>query len=563
MMLSKLDSAPNMQIRKLRETFGSPSKAAADLRKVIDNQLDTAPLRLVNTATGLLSDREAQINFFKQSTEYNELLLSSIMKHQDFPPERIAKVVAKYFRYAMLSHRWEGKEPVLEDIQDKDVYKLNQVGGIMKLQSFCNTARDAGYLWAWSDTCCIKKSDPAEFETSIKSMFIWYHHSALTIVYLSDVSSESGALADSVWNERGWTVQEFLAPHAILFYCNNWTLYLDDRTPNHKESDNIMRELERATGIDRRVIQAFSPGTRDARKKLQWASKRATTVEEDIAYSLYGIFDVRLVGLDYGEKKQHALGRLLREIIAQSGDITALDWIGTSSVFNSCLPADISSYEFPPCAQPSVSEDEIKSSLSSLRGIVAPESALKLYQTLDRLSTPRFAHRRLLLPCIVFPVTEASRRPGQDHDTYEVKADGIHDLHITIKDKFIPFSQARPPPTWQTLLLVRPWSRDLLGLPNLGELLDVGDDTQNEDNLWSSSEASGGFAREDQQVVSESSEQAFRLLVRLGQRFGAFLLARQGGGEYKRIASDRDIMAQIKDMASVVNTMDIRTIEIS
>ncbi|KAG2344136.1 hypothetical protein BDR05DRAFT_839461, partial [Suillus weaverae] len=203
--------------------------------------------------------------------------------------------------------------------------------GIKKLQSFCRTARGAGYRWAWSDTCCIDKSNNVELQESVNSMFVWYHNSALTIIYLSDVppSSKCGALAKSAWNTRGWTVQEFLAPSVILFYQKDWTLYLDDPTPNHKDSIAIMQELEYATGIDRRAVVAFRPGMRDAREKLQWASTRITTLQEDIAYSLSGVFGVRL-RVDYGEKKQNALGRLLQEIIAQSGDITALDWVGES-----------------------------------------------------------------------------------------------------------------------------------------------------------------------------------------------------------------------------------------
>ncbi|KAG1813687.1 uncharacterized protein BJ212DRAFT_1366578 [Suillus subaureus] len=50
-------------------------------------------------------------------------------------------------------------------------------------------------------------------------------------------------------------------------------------------------------------------------------------------------------------------------------------------------------------------------------------------------------------------------------------------------------------------------------------------------------------------------------MVRLGQAFGALLLAQQRGGEYKRIASDHNIMARVKDMAAV-HGMDIRTLEI-
>ncbi|KAG2738612.1 hypothetical protein P692DRAFT_201730900, partial [Suillus brevipes Sb2] len=197
----------------------------------------------------------------------------------------------------------------------------------MKLQSFCKVARDAGYHWAWVDSCCIDQNNNVELQKSLNSMFTWYRDSALTAVYLSDVppSSKSGALAKSAWNTRGWTVPEFLAPKNILFYQNDWSLYLDDRSSNHKESITIIQELEEATGIDAQVLVSFQPGMTSARDKLQWASTRETTVQEDIAYSLFGLFGVQLPIL-YGENKQNALGRLLQEIVSRSGDITALDW---------------------------------------------------------------------------------------------------------------------------------------------------------------------------------------------------------------------------------------------
>jgi hypothetical protein len=352
-------------------------------------------------------------------------------------------------------------------------------------------------------------------------------------------------------------VQEFLAPNIILFYQNDWTLYLEDRTPNHKDSVVIMQELEEATGIDRRTIVAFRPGMRGVREKLQWASTRITTVQEDIAYSLCGVFGVRL-HVDYGEKKQNALGRLLQEIIDQSGDITALDWVGESSEFNSCLPADITSYEAPPCKLPSLSEEEIQTLVSSLRCVVALQPASNFYQTLDDLSAPRFTHRRLHLPCIVFPVTEVKRGPGRDQDTYmyELKSEGLHDLQITAADKLTPFSPARPPPTRQTVLLVRPWSRHLL------ELYDPTDDMQGaEDWYVPESLLHDSPAAQDEPIHSDTHSQALRLIVRLGQPFSAFLLARQRG-EFKRIATDHDIIAQVKDMASFDN-MIISTLEIS
>jgi hypothetical protein len=53
-----------------------------------------------------------------------------------------------------------------------------------------------------------------------------------------------------------------------------------------------------------------------------------------------------------------------------------------------------------------------------------------------------------------------------------------------------------------------------------------------------------------------------QLIARLGQPFNAFLLAQQQGGEYKRIASDQNIIAQVKDVVAIHDMMDIRIVEI-
>ncbi|KAG2345397.1 hypothetical protein BDR05DRAFT_998531 [Suillus weaverae] len=557
-MLLQLENAPETQTRQMRQQYRSPAEAERDIREVIHTQLTNTPLRLLDTTTGLLCDREAQISVFKTSTEYKELV-SSTIKHTHLRMERIVEVVATYFRCVMLSHRWEEKEPLMQDIQDKIVYELEAVGGIVKLQSFCRIAREARCRWAWMDTCCIDKNNNTEVQESLNSMFVWYRHSALTIVYLSDVppSSKAGALAKSAWNGRGWTVQEFLAPKVILFYQSNWTLYLDDHSPNHKESNAIMQELEDSTGIDAGTLTAFRPGMTGARDKLQWVSTRITTLPEDVAYSLFGIFDINLPVI-YGEK-QNALGRLLQEIVAQSGDITALDWVGKSSEFNSCLPASITSYEAAACKLSSPSEDEIQTLISMLRNEVTADEASKLYTLLSNLSAPRFAHRRLHLPCMVFRVTEVRRSHARDEQscfTYEVKADGLHDLSIKTGEKLIHFSPARP--IQKTVLLVRPWNRHLLELP-ADDMQSIEDDPQSVEDVVVPRSAS---QNEKGPVDMDSHSRALRLIVRLGQPFSAFLLMQQRGGEYKRIASDQDIIAQVKDMASVHNTMDVRPLEI-
>ncbi|KAG2349796.1 hypothetical protein BDR05DRAFT_972738 [Suillus weaverae] len=423
-----------------------------------------------------LCQQYAQIHTFTTSDEYQELLYSlMVCAHLQTGP--IQQAVEMYFCWVMLSHRWESKELLLHDIQDKAIYGLDPVGTIVKLQAFCKTACEAGYCWAWSDTCCINQNNNVELQESVNSMFIWYCLSALTIIYLLD---------------------EFLAPNIVLFYQADWTLYLNDRSSNHKESVAIMQELEHSTGINKQTL------------KLQWASSCITTLQEDIAYSLFGIFRVHLPVI-YGKKKQNALGRLLQEIIAHSGDISALDWVRKSSEFNS---------------------------FSTLQNVITVESALKLYTILDNLNTPHFATSRLQLPCITFPVIEVRRRHGQGQEstfTYDVKAD----------NKLIQFSWARP--TQQTFLLICPWNHQDLGLPDFADDMESMDKSVLESPLVDSF---GDFPGENESL---------RLIVRLGQPFGTIFLAQQHGGEYKRITSDHDIMAWVKDIASI---HDIRTLEI-
>jgi hypothetical protein len=145
-----------------------------------------------------------------------------------------------------------------------------------------------------------------------------------------------------------------------------------------------------------------------------------------------------------------------------------------------------------------------------------------------------------------------------------VKTDGLCELSITTEDKLILFSRTKP--IRQTILLVRPWDHSLLELPDPADLHhDYPSDSESE---YLSPPASPlrdslvGYLGENHLLNSESYSRALRLIVRLGQPFSAFLLAQQPGGEYKRIASDQTIIAQVKDMTAVRDMMDIRTLEI-
>ncbi|KIK22677.1 hypothetical protein PISMIDRAFT_53533, partial [Pisolithus microcarpus 441] len=199
----------------------------------------------------------------------------------------------------MLSHRWGSGEPLLRDVEGKCIDDLGGTDGETKLQMFCALALQRNFQWAWSDTCCIDKESSAELQEAIGSMFSWYHWSSLTIVHLPDVA-DAGSLAGSVWFTRGWTLQELLASHTILFYTYDWWLYSKSNTVDHKSDPNLLEELQNATGIAKQHLTHFYPGMDDARSRLHWASNRRTTRPADVAYSLFGIFQVHLP-ICYGE----------------------------------------------------------------------------------------------------------------------------------------------------------------------------------------------------------------------------------------------------------------------
>ncbi|KAI9571692.1 hypothetical protein HD554DRAFT_2016462 [Boletus coccyginus] len=134
-------------------------------------------------------------------------------------------------------------------------------------------------------------------------MFKWYQGSAMMIVFLQGVRSPSqrGALVRSIWSTRGWTLQEYIASKVTRFYTEDWTLYLDLELLNHKESPEVISEMEHATEVSAQQLMALRPGLSSIQEKLRLASTRKTTLVEDAAYSLLGIFSVSGLHAIYGE----------------------------------------------------------------------------------------------------------------------------------------------------------------------------------------------------------------------------------------------------------------------
>ncbi|KAL9595982.1 MAG: hypothetical protein Q9219_006105 [cf. Caloplaca sp. 3 TL-2023] len=126
-------------------------------------------------------------------------------------------------KYAVLSHRWSAStsdEISFADIEESRDYTRKK--GLAKLKGFCELVAQSGCRYGWIDTCCINKGDSLVMSEAINSMYRWYQGSYVCIIYLEDVPIKP--LLESVWFDRGWTLQELIAPKEAQFYDRDWQL---------------------------------------------------------------------------------------------------------------------------------------------------------------------------------------------------------------------------------------------------------------------------------------------------------------------------------------------------
>ena len=397
-----------------RKQFKTVAKIRARIHRILKKTIRDSPLELIDTSTGELHGRDKRESMFKSSPIYEDLISSMTTCFSRF---RIKRVIREYFQYVVLSHKWDDNEPLFQEVVKIAVYRLGDSPTYNKLQTYCKVSRDAGFHWAWSDTCCIDKSDKFVLQESLVAMFGWYQGSALMIVFLRGVGSSSppGALAGSIWNTRAWTLQEYIAAKNIRFYTEDWTLYRDLPLSNHKEPPEVISEMEQATKVSAQQLRSLRPGLSNIREKLRLASNRDTTRVEDAAYSLLGIFSAAGISAIYGEGEV-SLARLLSNILTRSGDVSILAWTGESSQFNSCLPAHITVF-----SSPATSHLPAPISDADMQRIIADtqfdrDMALQLYDRLDGLSAPKFSESRMTLPCIASYLLPSSSH-WQQHRT--------------------------------------------------------------------------------------------------------------------------------------------------
>ncbi|KAF2094687.1 HET-domain-containing protein, partial [Rhizodiscina lignyota] len=220
-------------------------------------------------------------------------------------------------RYAILSHTWghESQEVTYQDIvegsgQDKDGYKKIKFCGEQA------TKDDLKYIWV--DSCCIDKLSSAVLSESINSMFRWYKNAAKCYVYMADVSTNKRKLGDedalktweqtfrkSRWFTRGWTLQELLAPTIVEFFSS------DGKELGSRET--LKEQIHEITGISFQALEGSPIHVLSVSERRSWTEGRVTTLPEDGAYCLMGLFDVSMA-TRYGEGREKAFERLDNKI---------------------------------------------------------------------------------------------------------------------------------------------------------------------------------------------------------------------------------------------------------
>jgi hypothetical protein len=508
-------------------------------------------------------------------------LISSMTTHID--EAHIKREVAEYYRYATFSHTWEDNEPLFEDVIHIVVYALAESFTHDKLQMFCKIAREAGFHWAWSDTCCINKSDHFVLQEALVAMFKWYEGSALTIIFLRGVRSPSrrGDLMRSIWNTRAWTFQEYHASKVVRFYTEDWTPYMNLDIPNHKDCPEVISEMEEATNanVSAQALKALKPGIEGIREKLCLASRRETTLVEDAAYSLLGIFSISLP-IVYGEGDQ-ALGRLLAQLLTCSGDTSILAWTGRSGSFNSCLPTGITVFNNLPNLYIPASVD--METIISRRRPSSPNLALimKLYDRLHALPVPSFANQRMKLPCLTFKLGPVlATRDALGH-VFRARTGALGIVEIRTTEDLSRLD---------SLTLVHPWIDFLLDRRQPVGITETTPESTPAQSLsarpsqssTSPSSIAGtvkptrkarmishlgrpfsSWAGDVESLLSpsplpltEKRAGALRFIARLQEPFGALLFTptRQNVEEYRRVASESLIKVQVEELTATVLT---------
>ncbi|KAK7441754.1 37S ribosomal protein S22 [Stygiomarasmius scandens] len=168
--------------------------------------------------------------------------------------------------------------------------------GYRKIWNACLQALEDGLPYIWVDTCCIEQGNHDEVARNITSMYAYYQEAKICYAYLVDVDFNVSPLESydarlefglSVWFDRGWTLQELLAPSEVLFFNKEWFCI--------GSKVELRTMVCGATSIPTDVLSGQRPVHNvDPAQRMSWAMGRETTKPQDQAYCLQGLLGVSI-----------------------------------------------------------------------------------------------------------------------------------------------------------------------------------------------------------------------------------------------------------------------------
>ncbi|KAK7469153.1 hypothetical protein VKT23_003643 [Stygiomarasmius scandens] len=129
------------------------------------------------------------------------------------------------------------------------------------------------------------------------SMYGYYQNAEVCYAYLNYPNYVYGDYFD-----RGWTLQELVAPRSVVFFDKDWRRVGDKR--------ELQNDIYRLAAIPPSVLsgEVSIPDT-DVLDRMSWSVYRETTKDQDRAYCLQGLLGVS-VEPDYDESLSSSFNRL-------------------------------------------------------------------------------------------------------------------------------------------------------------------------------------------------------------------------------------------------------------
>jgi hypothetical protein len=126
-----------------------------------------------------------------------------------------------------------------------------------------------------------------------------------------------GGFSESHWFERGWTLQELLAPKELRFFDHAWT-------PIGTKASRAA-EIQKVTRIQPEYLNHGQDlSTASVARKISWAANRSTSIPDDMAYCLLGILGLSM-DVRYGEG-QAAFLRLGQKLVEETSVESLFAW---------------------------------------------------------------------------------------------------------------------------------------------------------------------------------------------------------------------------------------------